>query len=204
MTQKKGFLENKENALQSLKKALNENKADEKILPILKIINDSKEYFTSSSCAGRIVLLEIPVIGDKRQAKFLGIWHRTIKQPELLSAAKKSSKGMIWLLAQSPIIHIAAKTNIAADRLVKIANASGFKNSNLKSVGKKPVVEVCSTERLDSPIGRNSILFCNDEHLKLLIKISNEIMEKSTIKLNRFEQNLKKSLSTDKTTKHIR
>jgi tRNA wybutosine-synthesizing protein 3 len=204
MTQKKGFLENKENALQSLKKALDENKADEGILPILKIINDSQEYFTSSSCAGRIVLLEIPVIGDKRQAKFLGIWHRTIKQPELLSAAKKSSKGMIWLLAQSPIIHIAAKTNIAADRLVKIANASGFKNSNLKSFGKKPVVEVCSTERLDAPIGRNSILFCNDEHLKLLVKISNEIMEKSTIKLNRFEQNLKKSLSTDKTTKHIR
>jgi tRNA wybutosine-synthesizing protein 3 len=204
MTQKKGFLENKENALQSLEKALNENKADEGMLPILKIINDSQEYYTSSSCAGRIVLLEIPSIGDKQKAKFLGRWHRTIEPHELISAAKRSDRGMIWLLAQSPIIHIAAKTNTAADKMVKIANASGFKNSRLKSVGKKPVVEVCSTERLDAPIGRDGILFCNEEHLKLLTEIANEIMEKSTIKLHRFEQNLKKYLSTHKTTKHMR
>jgi len=204
MTQKKGFLENKENALESLEKALEEKKADKKILPILKIINESKQYYTSSSCAGRIVLLEIPIIGDKKQAEFLGRWHRKIKQYELILAAKKSKKGMIWLLAQSPIIHVAAKTNAAADKLVKIANASGFKNSRLKSVGAKPIVEVCSTERLDAPIGKDAVLFCNEEHLAFLIEISNEIMDKSTIKLDRFEQNLKKSLSTGKTTNHMR
>jgi tRNA wybutosine-synthesizing protein 3 len=148
--------------------------------------------------------LEIPSIGDKQKAKFLGRWHRTIEPHELISAAKRSDSGMIWLLAQSPIVHIAAKTNIAADKMVKIANASGFKNSRLKSVGKKPVVEVCSTERLDAPIGRDGILFCNAEHLKLLTEIANEIIAKSTIKLHRFEQNLKKYLSTHKTTKHMR
>jgi len=200
MKSKKSFFEGKEKALKSLEKALGENKADEKILPILEIINDSREYYTTSSCAGRIVLLEIPSIGDKQQARFLDRWHRTIEPCELLSPAKKSKKGMIWLIAQSPILHIAAKTNTAADKMVKIANASGFKNSGLKSVGKKPIVEVCSTERLDAPIGKNGTLFCNEEHLNFLVDIANEVIEKSTLKLNRFKQELKKYLSTHKTT----
>lgn len=196
----KEFLECKENALRSLKKADLEDKVDRGILPILNLINRSGKYYTSSSCAGRIVLLEIPTIGDKKNARFVGIWHRTIEPKELLSALKEAKTGLLWLLAQSPILHISAKTSMAADKLVKIANASGFKNSALKSIGNKIVIEVCSTERLDSPIGKDSVLFCNKDHLELLINISNEIIKKSSLKLQKFEEKLRKDLSTHKTT----
>jgi len=196
----KEFLESKEKAIKSLEKACSENKVDHKIQPILDIINNSDEYYTSSSCAGRILLLQIPRIGDKKQAEFLGRWHRTIKTEELLNAIKKSDKGTLWLLAQSPILHIGARTNTAADKIVKIANASGFKNSNIKSIGKKPLVEIGSTERLDAPIGEDGTLLCGREHLELLVRISNEVIEKSRLKLSRFEQEIKKYLSTSKTT----
>jgi len=165
------------------------------------MINDSREYYTSSSCAGRIVLLEIPQIGDKKNARFIGKWHRTIEPDEILSVAKKAKTGQLWLLAQPPIFHIAANNNETADKMVKIANASGFKNSGVKSTRRKIIVEVCSTERLDAPIGRDGLLFCSDEHLQLLVDIANEVIEKSTVKLHRFEQKLKKYLSTHKTTK---
>ena len=118
----------------------------------------------------------------------------------MLAALKDAKTGLLWLLAQSPILHISAKTNSAADKLVKIANASGFKNSALKSIGNKIVVEVCSTERVDSPIGKDSVLFCNKDHLELLINISNEIIKKSSLKLQKFEEKLRKDLSTHKTT----
>ncbi len=201
MTLEKDFLEGKEKLLRSLEKAQSENKLDHEIMPILNMINDSREYYTSSSCAGRIVLLEIPQIGDKKNARFLGKWHGTIEPDKILSATKKAKTGQLWLLAQPPIIHIAANNNETADKMVKIANASGFKNSGVKSIGKKTVVEVCSTERLDAPIGRDGLLFCNDEHLQMLVDIANEVIEKSTVKLHRFEQKLKKYLSTHKTTK---
>ena len=200
MKTEKNFLEGKKNALAKLKKAHSESKVDPGILPVLDIINESKDYYTSSSCFGRIVLLEIPSIGDKKEAEFLGKWHRTINIDELLSASKKAKTGQIWLLSQSPIIHVTAITDTAADKLLKTAISSGFKNSGVKSLGKKVVVEVCSTERLDAPVGKDGSLFCNKEYLQLLVELANEIMKKSTLKLHRFEQRLKKYLSTHKTT----
>jgi len=130
----------------------------------------------------------------------LGKWHRIIHVDELFDAAKKAKRGQIWFLAQSPIIHINTKTNEAADRLLKTAIACGFKNSGIKSLGRKIVVEVCSTERFDAPVGKDGVLFCNNEHLELLTDISNEILKKSTQKLKKFEKNLGKVLSTHKTT----
>jgi len=200
MAAENDFLEGKKKALKKLAKSKNENKVDKEILPIINMINDSQDYYTSSSCAGRIVLLEIPRIGDKKSAEFLGKWHRTIAFDEILSAAKKAKTGLLWLLAQPPIIHIAADDTAAADKMIKIANASGFKNSGVKSIGKKIIIEVCSTERLDAPIGREGTLFCNGEYLQLLVDIANEVIEKSAVKLHRFEQKLRKYLSTRKTT----
>jgi len=198
----KEFLDAKERALNLLWKDKSENKVDKGIERILDIINKSDDYYTSSSCAGRIVLIELPKIGDKRGAKFLGKWHRQIEQSEVKLAAKKAKTGLLWLLAQSPILHIAAETNSAADKLLKTAISCGFKHSGLKSIIGKNIVEVCSTERLDAPIGKDGSLFCNEEHLCLLVDISNEVIDRANHKLQRFERELKKFLSTLKTTKH--
>ncbi len=194
MAIEKEFYKSKEKALESLRKAKIYDKVDRKILSILDLINKSVEFYTSSSCAGRIVLLEIPKIGDKKNAKFVGIWHRTIKPTELKSALKDAKTGLLWIIAQPPIIHISVKTSSAADKLVKIANSSGFKNSSFKSYDKNIVIEICSTERLDAPIGKNGVLFCNKEYLNLLINIANEVILKSNLKLKKFKSQLKKKL----------
>ena len=185
------FLENKKIALKKLEKAKNEKQVDEGIIRILDIINKTDNYYTSSSCFGRIVLLEIPRIGDKKNAKFLGKWHRKIKTEELLEALNKAEKGQLWFLAQSSIIHLSAKTIEAADKILKIAYSCGFKHSGFKTIENNIVVEICSTERLDAPVGMDKKIFCNNNHLDLLVNISNEIIDKSNKKLNKFEEKLK-------------
>ena len=192
MSAESDFLENKKNALQKLDKARNEGKADLDILPVLDIINSSDDYFTSSSCYGRIVLLELPVIGDKKNAKFIGKWHRTINSDEVISSLEKTYKGQLWLLAQSSIIHIGAKTNESADKLLKIAYSCGFKHSGFKSLENRYIIEICSTERLDAPVGNDGKLFCNKDYLELLINISNDIMTKSASKLDKLDKALRK------------
>ena len=167
---------------------------------MLNTINKLDNYYTTSSCFGRTVVLEIPKIGDKKKAKFLGKWHDKISSDEILSSLKNANVGQIWLLSQSPIIHIVAKIPEAADKILKTAIATGFKNSGLKSLGNKIVIEVCSTERLDAPVGQDGNLYCSSNHLELLVKISNEIMSKSTLKLKKFEEKLWKDLNTYKTT----
>lgn len=200
MNSEQDFLEGKKSAISKLNRAKKENKVDIGILSILDIINGSDNYYTSSSCYGRIVVLEIPNIGNKKEARFLDKWHRAIDIEELISAIKKAKIGQIWLLSQSPIIHITAKTNDAADRILKTAIACGFKNSGIKSFKRKIVVEICSTERLDVPIGSDGVLFSNKEHLELLTGISNEIFNKSRKKLDKLEKQLKKDLKTHKST----
>jgi tRNA wybutosine-synthesizing protein 3 len=189
---KKEFLDAKESALKSLEDACSEQKVDEGVLPILDLINGIQGFYTSSSCAGRIVLLEIPRIGDKRGAKFLGIWHRTIESKELKAAATKATTGLLWLLAQAPILHIGSETLELAEQMVKTAISCGFKNSSIKSTGKKIRIEICSTERLDAPIGRDGCLFCKEEYWSLLVEISNEVIERSQKKIGRFAKKLVK------------
>jgi tRNA wybutosine-synthesizing protein 3 len=187
---KKEFFDAKEIALKSLMEASIEGKVDEGIVSILDQINKIQGFYTSSSCAGRIVLLEIPQIGDKRGATFLGIWHRTIETHELQTAATKATTGFLWLLAQAPIVHIGAETLQYAEKMLKTAISCGFKNSAVKSLGKKIIIEICSTERLDAPIGRDGCLFCEEKHLSLLVEISNEVIKRSQEKIGRFTNKL--------------
>ena len=186
------FLKSKEKALNSLNKAICQNKLDLDIKEIINTINSKEEYFTSSCCSGRIVILELPDLGNKKKAKFLGKWHRDIQFNELIKATKIAKSGMIWLLAQSPIIHVITRSYSLADKIIKIAIYSGFKNSGYKSTTSNIVVEICSTERLDSPIGNHGKLLVNNEHLKLLLEISNNIINRSRKKLKKFEKNLNK------------
>ena len=188
------FLKNKKQTLLKLEQAKKEGLVDTGIIPILDLINSFDDYYTSSSCYGRIVLLEIPEIGDKKNAKWLGKWHRKIKTGEIINALKKADKGLIWVLAQSPIIHVFSKNLQSADKLIKTAIGCGFKNSGFKSAEKNIVIEVTSTERLDLPLGKDGEMFCDDEYLSLLVDIANNVIYKSSVKLKKFEKKLEKYL----------
>lgn len=185
------FFSNKKQTLNKLEEAKKEKLVDEGIIPILDDLNKSDDYYTSSSCYGRIVLLELPEIGDKKSAVFLGRWHRKIKIDDVFSALEKSSsKGQLWFLAQSPIIHIYARTLESADLLIKKAASCGFKHSGFKSSEKNIIVEIASTERLDCPVGLDGKFYCNEDFVKLLVDISNQIFDKSVLKLEKLEKNL--------------
>ena len=191
MTTLNNFIQAKENALVSLQEAIKNKEVDAGILPVLELINQCDEYYTSSSCAGRVVVLELPELGDKQHARFLGRWHRPVDVDEIVAAARTARSGQIWLLAQSPIFHIGVNSYQSAGNLVKTAISCSFKNSGIKSFGQKIVVEVCSTERLDTPIGIDGGLLCSTTHLRLLVDCANQIIEKSREKIEKFETKLR-------------
>jgi len=189
------FLENKKRILQKLENAKNNGEVDSGIIPVLDLINSMDDYYTSSSCFGRIVLMEIPVIGDKKNARWLGKWHHKINSGDVLSAAKDAKRGQLWLLAQCPIIHVVCKDVESADKLLKLSVSCGFKHSGLKSFDRNIIVEVLSTERLDAPVGRDGRFFCDDEYLGLLVDVANDVVSKSSEKLSRFKDSLDKLLN---------
>jgi tRNA wybutosine-synthesizing protein 3 len=186
------FNEHKQQALKKLEKAIHNKKVDSKILPILYSINDSNEFFTTSSCAGRIIVLQLPEIGDKKQAVFLGRWHRTVSEDEVVSALDQYMSGQIWLLAQPPIFHIGCKTLENANLLMKTGIMSGFKHSGIRSISGQIIVELQSTERMDIPLGYNGKQVIPNSHILFFIETANRAIIKAQKKLDRLEENIKK------------
>ena len=72
------FKKKKEN---ELGEAILKNKVDEPIKRVLKIINKNKDWVTTSSCSGRIVLLSIKE--GKKDADFYKKWHGKVKAEEV-------------------------------------------------------------------------------------------------------------------------
>ncbi len=188
MSSLKGFQIQRENTIKNLKAEIKNGRVDAKIIPLLEEINSIPYYYTTSSCAGRIVVLELPQLGDKKNAVFLGRWHRMVYRREVEETFRKSSRGYIWFLAQSPIFHVAAYTMEDADRLLKAGYAAGFKHSGLKNIGDKIIVELTSTERLDAPIGRDGLILCSEEYLELLVENANLVIKRGEEKLMRLKR----------------
>lgn len=179
--------------------------ADEEVAGIIEKINSFEGLFTTSSCSGRIVLISIPEIGAKRAAKFIGKWHRPpVSREEVQEAIKlKGREGImeereIWLLSQSPILHVACRDLEKAKALLRIAIESGFKYSGIKAIANaegngKVVVEIVSTERMDVPLGKDSVMFCSETHLDFILSKANFMLERGKGKLKRFYYGLKEA-----------
>jgi len=189
---------NKKDRMESLDQKVCEGEVDEAILPIVEAINFHPEYFTTSSCAGRIVLLQIPGLGDKEEAVFLAKWHHTVTPEDVKGALSNlGGEGLTFLLAQSPIIHVRCKNMGSAVALRNLASESGLKYSTLKSLTLnsreepvKIVVEILSSENIHVPVAKGSRIYPQEDYLDFIIENANSAMERARKKLNRFYKNL--------------
>ncbi|MFA4669172.1 hypothetical protein QDY65_01260 [Pyrococcus kukulkanii] len=181
----------KKEALMSLEIALRRGEVDEDIIHLLKKINSMENYFTTSSCSGRISVMEMPHFGDKVNAKWLGKWHREVEFEEVMEAIKKHREGQLWLLVRSPILHVGARTLEDAVKLVNLAVSCGFKYSNIKSISdRKLIVEIRSTERLDAFLGENGELLVSEDYIRKLVEVANAQLKRFKEKLRKLEKNL--------------
>ncbi len=186
------FEEQKKRALERLRIG----GADEEVAGIIEKINRFEDFFTTSSCSGRIVLISIPEIGAKRAAKFIGKWHRPpVSREEVQEALKlkwRVEGREVWLLSQSPILHVACRDLEKAKALLRIAIESGFKYSGIKAISKdgKVVVEIVSTERMDVPLGKDGVMFCSEAHMDFILSKANFMLERGKEKLRRFYHGL--------------
>lgn len=182
------FEEQKKRALERLRI----RGADEEVKGILEKINRRDGFFTTSSCSGRIALIWLPEIGAKQEARFIGKWHRRVRKAEVLEAMSDATphiKGEVWLIAQSPILHVACRSLEKATALLRIAIESGFKYSGIKAIAKddgKVMVELMSTERMDVPLASDDVMFCSEEYLDFILPKANFMLERGKAKLKRF------------------
>lgn len=160
---------------------------DKHILKLCKKINKEKNYYTTSSCAGRSLIM---VDQEKKGAGlFLWISHEKITLKQLKSYLEKfKDKKLIKFKSEPPIIHIVSKTLEDAKGILEKGFKSGWKKSGIISLGRNIVVELHGTEKLEFPIMKNGKILVSESFLKLIIEKSNKKMEKGWRKIKNLEK----------------
>ncbi|ASJ05406.1 tRNA(Phe) 7-((3-amino-3-carboxypropyl)-4-demethylwyosine(37)-N(4))-methyltransferase Taw3 [Thermococcus barossii] len=182
----------KREALVSLFTAMREGKVDEDIIDLLLLINSINGIYTTSSCSGRIGIIEEPDLGAKPLARWLVKVHRPMEFEEARKALKKAREGLIFLKSQPPIFHVVAEDLERAKRLHELGLASGFKYTTFKVVSKRHLVEINATEYLTAPLGRDGRVLVGEEYLRFAVELGNSMLRRSKGRLPRLQENFKK------------
>lgn len=179
------FQQQKEKQL-SKKDKSNIGKIDEKIRKLVDKINKKKDYYTTSSCSGRIVLIKS--LNEKQPDIFLYRTHNKLSVSELLKALNNISyKGLVEFKLTSCILHVACKTLDDAFKLVNKAKLSGWKHSGVMNKNRN-MIELMGTENISFPIMENKKLLVDDKFLKIIINESNKKLERIWKKIDRLEE----------------
>ena len=182
----------KREALTSLFTAMREGKVDEDIIGLLLLINSIKGIYTTSSCSGRIGIIEEPALGAKPLSRWLIKVHRPIEFEEAKSALKDAREGLIFLKSQPPIFHVVAEDMEKAKKLHELGLASGFKYTTFKVVSNRYLVEINATEYLTAPLGKDGKILVDEEYLRFAIEVGNSMLKRSKGRLSRLEENFRK------------
>ncbi|HIQ03284.1 MAG TPA: hypothetical protein EYH40_02565 [Desulfurococcales archaeon] len=186
------WIERKRKFTERLMSDISKGIVDYDIMDILMFINSLDNYYTTSSCSGRIIVIETPEPGDKVGAVIHGKWHRRVTVDEVVKALSKSGLFDVWLVSQGPIIHIVAKNLEAANTILQLAVMAGFKHSGIISIKcDRVIVEVKGNERLDILLKRRGRLLYREDALPLLVDMANTILYLGKRKLFRFKELVK-------------
>jgi len=179
-------------AMKQLADARKEGKADDDIAELVDLINADKDFYTTSSCAGRICILQTPKEHDKLESDWLGKWHRRVTLKDLQGALKKHDKYVAYLQSECPILHVVARDLESAKKILFAAQQSGFKRSGIQAVNPERVlVEICSTESLEVPLAEGGKRLIDDVYLSYLVSIANTKFDSGRKKLARLQTKLK-------------
>lgn len=181
------FLQRKTAVLSKLDKS-SIGKWDKKIKKLCDKINNLQDFYTTSSCSGRVILM---IQQDKKENDlFLKVWHDKISFNELKKAFGDISKtkNIIKFKLEPPIIHIACRDIKKATEMLEKAKYIGFKRSSILTCDRNIIVELNSSERLEFPVIDKGKILVSDEFLKLIVKISNEKLESAWNKIEKLEK----------------
>ena len=146
---------------------------DKKILPLVEKINSSNDYFTTSSCSGRIMVVK--TAEKKNQAEWLFVSHDIVKELKL------SSEPGSWFKFEPPILHVCCRDIVCAQKLLDIARPL-FKLSGIISTS-KIIVEIRGTERIEAPMQGMP-----QDYIDNLVSTANKKLELGWKKLNQLEK----------------
>lgn len=160
---------------------------DEAIKPLLDAINKNPNYYTMSSCSGRISVSKVKDAG--KGLDWIFVSHDLVSFDDLKKSLLDLPKdGVIYFRYEGIILHICAKDLSFAEELVIAGQNNGCKYSSIISTKKRFIVEYVDMIRLDVPIAKEGNLLVDDSYLHLLLDEANKKLKQSHLLISRLKK----------------
>ena len=176
------FSNDKKTFLSKLDKSKKDS-LDEKIIPLINLINSKENYYTTSSCSGRVLLWRGS--GKKNETQWLKVSHDFITE-EFFNIHPTTD--LVWLRLEPLIMHICCKDldsgNSLLDQIKTIYKKSGF-----LSVKNKIIIEIRGSEFLEMPFYLDGKILFNSD-LTLLQELINNKFKEMEIKQEKLEKKI--------------
>jgi len=180
---------------------------DKPIKELIDILNSKEDYYTTSSCSGRIALMAIPDTGKKYQTEWLFVSHSEVQEnetKEIINHVKKASiekNKTLFFRFQPFIIHVAARDVESASALLRSAKETGLKRSGITSIEGRIVLEIRGHDIIEVPIMEPSEpktssngMTVTEEYVEYLINQANKKMRNNFLKIEEFTQGITEKL----------
>ncbi|KRY69605.1 tRNA wybutosine-synthesizing protein 3 -like protein [Trichinella pseudospiralis] len=158
---------------------------DEDIADIVNNINSHDDYFTTSSCSGRLVAFVEVENQRKKNCEWLFNSHKAVDSVtfrkvldsyfQTLQTSRGKASGVIWLKFEPLIIHVRCRSLQAAKKLLNLALNAGCRNSGVM-IGKRLRLTVAlrSTLTLALPLQHtDQVQMLSDEYFEFLFQTIN-------------------------------
>lgn len=148
------WIERKEAALRRLREHLRLGLVDDDIAGFLLQINKLPCIFTTSSCSGRLALLEAADLMEKRGARKLWVTHDPNRCFDLCGLIAETlnrgglGRGFLWVSLQPPVLHLYAWDEAATLQVVSCARRSGFARACYRKEDNWYFIEVSVHDKL--------------------------------------------------------
>jgi len=166
---------------------------DEDILPILIEFFARPKAYTSSSCSGRIVVIDADYPWEKDETMIIFKKHTPITADEIRKVMYTPHQSTLWLSLQGPIYHVYVKDLDEAREVLEIARRAGFKHSGILVLGNPILVELRTGIRIVTPLKDRKSTFINEKDLPRLVELYNRALKEAKQKNRRLLEELRKA-----------
>ncbi|MFH1916250.1 MAG: tRNA wybutosine-synthesizing 3 family protein [Nanoarchaeota archaeon] len=168
---------------------------DKHIVSLLDTINTNPNWYTTSSCSGRIMVLEESTLRIKKEVKWHFVSHDPVKEKEIMLAAKKGVKNTVWFKFEPLILHVCCRDTTSAQEFLVICQNTGLKHSGAITIGKRIILEIIGNDRIDCPVAQGRDILADDAYLSHLVKVANKKLSENLKRIERFEKEIKKLIN---------
>ena len=183
-------------------------RVDARCAALVREICASEDFFTTSSCSGRVSVFADRSAVDAREERKGGTWayvsHDPANAREVIEAVgahegadaddgdggdgERSERPTLVLRFEPFILAVEARDLERGAAFVRMARECGYRESGITACEKRVVCSVRCQLRMEAPVVVDGARVCADDAIEILVRVANEKFHVNAARMERFRE----------------